>query len=577
MRIQKICTLLSLLICFSAKTEANINDTQCFVRYDISKYFFKKSICDSKGRLISVNEYFLESGKLSNESFYDSLDRVVKKVNYSTEGDFYLKIFEYAAGSKFETLYQKNSTSLIKYKLEVKNEKTIRKWQYKEGILQWVDTFNPRIRQQILEREFPTGTIYKFTYSKSSRYNDEINKFTVFEQGSKVGQYIYKFDGDIESIIMGQFTGETLTKRLAQFRAKDRTTIAVVDSGFDIFHPAITPYLYNHSSEKWGETDWDQNGLVGDIMGWSYDSYKRQSANINEKVIVGSLKPVPLSHGTHVASIALSGHEKAALLGFAGDVSKPDYLNLVSRELKLKKARVANFSWGFKEAGVPFTPPVKTYKALESLITSNSHTLFYVAAGNSGWDLEGSLKDYPASFSYNNLFVIGALEASDYSWSSPEKISPATFKNGLGSNTGFLSVDIFAPGKMVNGAKLGGGMVRMSGTSMASPYAINSSFEAFELLPHFGSLKIKELMMKTAGLSARDLPCVSRGFVHGPRATQVAKYLLKYPSLSIEEAILQGRFYEAKKLLYPGEVLPELSRLRKNWQAIDNSMLLNKR
>lgn len=553
-------------------------DHSCFTRYEESQYSYKVNVCDDAGELLSIREFFADSEKLSNESFYNKSGLVIKKIGHSTAGDFYVKFFEHLGDSVVETLYEKNSLTKIKQKTEsnkLANKKT-RFWKYEEGKLQWIDSFKIPNEKQIISREFIEEKVtYIFKYKDQSRYGDEVESFEIRDVNNDlIGNYSYEFDGDIESILFSQFKGHELSKKLAQFGDQDRVPFAIIDSGFDLSHPTITPFLMNHKEERWGEVDEDGNGLAGDIFGWSYNNLGTQSANINEPVIIGGFKPFPISHGTHVASIAMKGNIKASMIGFSGDVSQPKYLDIVSRELYEKGIRAANMSWGFKELGAPFTPPAASYEALKRLITNNPETLFHVAAGNNAWDLEGKYKDYPASYAYSNLFVIGSLNEDDYNWSDANNLKPALYKNNLGSNIGVVSVDAFAPGKDVDGARLGGGMIRKSGTSMASPYAMNSTIAVMLELPNYSALKIKELMLKTVGFGPKDLPCVSKGFIHPVRSLAVAKILKEIGTLTIEEAIT--RYNLSNKFLYKGEVTKTKSQLQTIWSAIDMSLAINR-
>ena len=562
-------------LCFSSVLA---QDHSCFTRYEESQYSYKVNVCDDAGELLSVREFFADSQKLSNEAFYNKFGLVIKKIGHSTAGDFHIRIFDHLDHTVIETLYEKNSLTKIKQKIELDKltDKKIKSWKYEEGKLQWVDSFKVPNEKQIISREFVEEKVtYIFNYKEFSRYGDEVASFEIRDLNNNlIGQYSYEFDGDIESTLFSQFIGHELSEKLTQFRDQERVPFAIIDSGFDLSHPTITPYLMNHKEESWGDEDLDNNGLAGDIFGWSYNNLGTQTANINEPVIIGGFKPFPISHGTHVASIAMKGNIKASMIGFSGDVSQPKYLDIVSRELKEKGIRAANMSWGFKELGAPFTPPAASYEALKRLIRNNPETLFHVAAGNNAWDLEGKYKDYPASYAYSNLLVIGSLNEDDYNWSDGSNLIPAVYKNNLGSNIGIVSVDAFAPGKDVNGARLGGGMIRKSGTSMASPFAMNSTIAVMLELPHFSALKIKELMLKTVGFGPKDLPCLSKGFIHPKRSLAVAKILKEDSTQSIEEAI--ARYELSNNFLYKGEVLKSRSELKEIWSSIDKSLVINR-
>ncbi len=572
-----ILLVVSLLL-LSQNGFTNVTNYSCDEVYEQTTYYYKKNKCNSANEVVAVYEYFSEDDSLYSISSLDDHQRIEKEQIFFSDGDSKYILYQYQSDSIIITNFQKNSEELIATKVEksLDKKKTLRSWVYAESKLQWVDTYSLQIQKQITKRYFPNeGLTYSFIYKEKSKYQDEVQSFVITdEQGQQTGGYTYAFDGDVISILKSQFTGADLKKVLAQYANQKRLPVAIVDSGFDVRHKEITPYLANSSTEIWGSIDHDLNGLLGDTMGWSFQNERTQSANINEPVIIGGFKPFPVSHGTHVASIAMKNLNSAYMLGFSGDVSKTNYLKIVSKEFKTKKIQLANLSWGFKEKGFPFTPPIEVYHQLTQLISTNPQTLFHVAAGNSGQDLDdNTFRDYPANYAYNNLLVIGALNVSDYNWDNDKNLIPAIFKDGAGSNTGNISVDAFAPGKEVNGAHLGGGMIRKSGTSMASPMSMNATTKVLLEDIKLSTLKLKEIMLKTVGYSVSELPCLSRGFIHPKRSLATIKLLKAMPLLSIEDAVLKLR--ENKELYYPGEIIKPIEDLKRIWSEIDESLSSN--
>jgi hypothetical protein len=560
-----------------SSVSADRGSTTCGEKYEVSKYFYKINTCNSDGVVLSISEFFVETGKVANTTYVDSLGRKTKRVSFSSSGDFNIREFNYSESSVVEVQYEKNSKVDIKDKLEkdLLSGKKITEWVYENGVVKWIDRYTVPNEKQITSRQFLAEKFtYHFKYKKFSQYGDEVESFEVVNNaGEAIGEYNYSFNGDIHSVLRSQFSGVELEKRINQFENRERISIGIIDSGFDLYHPSITPFLVNNPSERWGGVDYDGNGLAGDAFGWSHNTLTGESGNINETVIIGGFKPFPLSHGSHVASIALAKRREFSLYGMAGDVGNHKYLDTVGRVIGEKKLSMVNMSWGFKEQGYPQTPPIETYNSLKKVISKNPETLFFVAAGNNGWDLEGNLRDYPASYGFNNTIVIGAMNVADYSWFDGNNLIPAKFKNDLGSNYGSKSVDIFAPGKNVLGAKLGGGDIAMSGTSMASPFAMNSAMILKKALPYLTSLEIKEIILKTAGIPSSELECVSRGFVHPKRIRRVANLLTTNPSLSLEQAVLKARL--VREDYYPGEVELGSSRLSEVWLAIDQSLRIN--
>ncbi len=563
-----------LLILFFFFSIANASASECRDFYQEWEYTYFHEICNEQGKLEKREEFFADTHKLSSEEWFDSQKRIIKKINYSSQGEKRLTLFTYTTTTLIQTNYQKDSDQIeSKREYLLSNKREIREWKYKDNQLKWIDDSSHHEPKQILKRRFEdTGISYHYTYRPQSKYGNEIESYQVIDaQGKLINQYRSSFNGDIESIIQKQFRGEEQERKLEIFRNTSRLPVAIIDSGFDLYHPEISFRLHNSQIEEWGNIDRDGNGLKGDTFGWRYDDPEKQGPNIQEKVIMVSTKPIPLSHGTHVASIALKDQDRAGLLGFATqDVSQPQFLQLVSHQLKSKNIRLANMSWGFGEAGTPFTPDQASYTALKNLIKTNPQTLFFVAAGNNAWDIDNGPKTFPAAYEDPNLLVVGALNEDDYQWSNDHNLRVAEFKNQMGSNYGFQSVDVFAPGKEVNGAKLAGDKVRMSGTSMASPYALNSTISTFLANPTLNTLELKEILMKSVAYIKKDLPCVSRGLVHPQRAQWVAEQLSTYPTMGIDEAVFLAR--KQKDLFLTGEIEKNREEILAIWEEVEISL-----
>ncbi len=193
-------------------------------------------------------------------------------------------------------------------------------------------------------------------------------------------------------------------------------------------------------------------------------------------------------------------------------------------------------SFGFGNVESAFAPKTESFYALEDLIKNNPQTLIFVAAGNDSVDMDKSVsKNYPPSFPYDNLIVIGALDTDEIVGSKLSSYKAAWF-----SNTGLETVDIFAPSTDVEGALIGRGTIRKSGTSMGSPYSLNLALKIYEENPNLKPMEIKEIMLKTAYVNPDNpLPCVSKGIIHSNKALEVAKMLKGNPPLTVEEAIVK--------------------------------------
>jgi thermitase len=228
-------------------------------------------------------------------------------------------------------------------------------------------------------------------------------------------------------------------------------TVAVVDSGVDLAHPdlagqiALNPGEMGDGKEANGVDD-DGDGLVDDWQGWDFV----QGDNVPQD---GD------GHGTHVAgTIAALNGNGAGVSGVA-----PDARVLVLRALD----DTGNGTWAdvadaFDLAGDLGIPIVNaslgaagSVQAITDVIVQHPNTLYVVAAGNDGKDIEPASTTYfPCEAPAPNVVCVGASDQSD---------ARASF-----SNFGPTAVDLFAPGRSIL-APTGGGYYYMSGTSMATP------------------------------------------------------------------------------------------------------------
>jgi len=221
-------------------------------------------------------------------------------------------------------------------------------------------------------------------------------------------------------------------------------------------------------------------------------------------------------HGTHVAGLASAGNPFARILiaritfdyhttPQAMTVATAhrlatDYL-ATTRYFADHEARVVNMSWGwsFKEIegglaanGIGETGEERAAMAREMIailsdglhdaIAATPEILFVIAAGNSDNDVEFDVV-IPSSFALPNTMVIGALDQAG---------DPTSFTSG-GRN-----VKVYANGFQVESTVPGGGTMKMSGTSMASPNAANAAAKLITLRPSLQPAEVVKLIEQGA-------------------------------------------------------------------------------
>lgn len=333
-------------------------------------------------------------------------------------------------------------------------------------------------------------------------------------------------------------SAEQIAERLKRSQ-KPRLTVAVIDTGFDVFQRLLADQMWRNPDEPIDQRDNDGDGWIDNVMGWDWET---QNPIPWQRIELDDRGHPPLSHGTHVATTVIKDLDYAAIVGFAGDFTNTQYMRGIERFLTRHQVRFANMSFGYPmadEMGGSMAPPTASYQALESVIEKNPQTLFVVAAGNDGSDLDGGRPCFPASYSYDNILVAAALATDRLN-----EDQLANYKMAKFSNYGTFSVDILTPGEEVEAASLGGGTIRHSGTSMASPYLLNLGvLPLAHENPGLSIAQIKEILLKTAYIPSLEnpFPVRSGGIVFPSRALAVARLLKTEPHLNIESAALQVR------------------------------------
>ncbi|HPF69031.1 MAG TPA: S8 family serine peptidase [Candidatus Krumholzibacteria bacterium] len=226
-------------------------------------------------------------------------------------------------------------------------------------------------------------------------------------------------------------------------------------------------------------------------------------------------------HGTHVAGIAVRGNPYARILAAriefdyhqtpkamtveTARLLADDYVR-TAQYFRDAGVRCVNMSWGwtFKEIegaleanGVGANAEERAAMAREMIgilsdglkkaMTDSPGILFITAAGNDDNDVEFDVV-IPSSFDLPNLMVIGAVDQA-------------------GDPTGFTSggrlVKIYANGFQVESTVPGGGTMKMSGTSMASPNVLNLAAKLFTLDPKLTPEQVRALIEKGAEPNAK--------------------------------------------------------------------------
>ena len=550
-----------LLFIFSIEVYAGLVPCHDFKTTDKDIY-----LCDQQQQLVREThhyannyvEFLYQNGKLSSYYFYNQHGILLSYSDYQwqVDGSILKSSFkkieqDYVLFEKYQYLFENNNPKRPTF--------VIRQWIFDEKYqIKAIDWYSPRflnrkfvITRETLNQDGQLLETHVFDYNWN--HPDPLHpvSFVRYDSlGQVTGEY-FPLD----------FDNQLLLDELGVTENCNKTLIGVIDTDFDLNHFLLRPKIWLEPAEPLDGIDNDGNGRIDDFVGWN--GYTNTNNVLSPVVLYDN--EAPLSHGTHVASIALEDRDDTRFVAFAGDFTRPEHLNYIEATINMREIKFTNMSFSFGDGNNPFGADMASVKAMQSLIENTPNTLHLIAAGNDSHCLDGEqnrLVTYPASSPSDNTLVIGAITTDALNDEMYDEYELTWF-----SNYGAESVDILSPGQKVNGARLGGGMIRFSGTSMATPYALNHIVLAVnaansELTP----LQIKEIVMKTAYI--RDLnnpfPVRSGGIIVPARAVRVAELLKKQKGLSITQAVLRQRLP-----LLPGETLATEDELMEFWSKRD--------
>jgi subtilisin family serine protease len=224
-------------------------------------------------------------------------------------------------------------------------------------------------------------------------------------------------------------------------------------------------------------------------------------------------------HGTHCAGIAVRGNPAARLVVARFDDQLPDMkfpptdawvrklgadFQAMAEFFRSRNVRVVNMSWGDQpqefeswldktgggnDAAARKANAAHLFRlwsdAVKAAIQGSPGVLFVTAAGNSDSN-PGFDDDIPASFHLPNLIAVGAVNQAG------DETSFTSYGDSVVVDANGYEVDSFIPG---------GGRLRLSGTSMASPNVVNLAAKLFALKPSLTPGQVIHLIRAGASVS----------------------------------------------------------------------------
>jgi hypothetical protein len=232
------------------------------------------------------------------------------------------------------------------------------------------------------------------------------------------------------------------------------TIVAIIDTGVDVTHPVLSPFLWSNDGEIGQDSlgrdkstngvDDDGNGFTDDVNGFDFVTFQNPNSDLN-------------GHGTHVAGIIAESLKRAKITnvrfmiltyyreGIEGVSALRNSIDCVRYAIKMG-AKIINYSGGGR-----FPNSLERQVFLEA---ERKGILVVAAAGNESNNSERS-PFFPANYGFSNIMSVTAVDGNNL------KILPS-------SNYGKHSVHIAAAGKNILSTLPSGKFGTMTGTSQAT-------------------------------------------------------------------------------------------------------------
>lgn len=255
-------------------------------------------------------------------------------------------------------------------------------------------------------------------------------------------------------------------------------TVAVIDTGVAIFHPALRGRILTNSLEIPGnKNDDDQNGFVDDYFG--YDFISKSGFQIDSD-----------GHGTHVAGLIAQLNPQARLLAIrvlGQQGGSPEDIAQAIQYAADRGAKVINLSLG----GASQLAQVKGLYEKAIQYAREKNVLILSAAGNNYGSNNDQFAFFPANTWDDNAMAVCSSELngtlSDFSNYGPWRVHLcAPGRNLLSAHAGYNPLIPQSPL-----------LVAMSGTSQATPLASAAASLLYGLNPNFKPYQVRDILMKS--------------------------------------------------------------------------------
>jgi len=309
------------------------------------------------------------------------------------------------------------------------------------------------------------------------------------------------------------------------YEAWDKTTgsrdvvVAVIDNGFDTFHPDLYPNAWKNEDEVPDNgIDDDKNGFIDDVWGWDFSSYDVNHDNIfTDAEMDGNNNPRPWVVGRQQINDDI--HHGSLVAGIIGAVGNNGVAGTgINWQVRLMNLKVIEVS------GVGDLTPL--HRAIYYAVDNGADVINISLVGDVDDRVKESIK-----YAYDNGVAVIAASGNDRIALNLSPVYPVCADAGedeewvLGvsaidedhylasfSNTGSSCIDITAPGVSVSSTmryaprqgleKLYGD--NWNGTSFAAPFVSGAAALIKAIQPSWGAKQIYEAILSTVHRTPPD-------------------------------------------------------------------------
>ncbi len=322
--------------------------------------------------------------------------------------------------------------------------------------------------------------------------------------------------------------------------------VAVIDNGFDTFHPDLYAYAWKNVDEiPDNGIDDDNNGYIDDVWGWDFSSRdaNRDGVLTDQEEYVGNNDPRPWVVGRQ--NITDEINHGSLVAGLIGEVGNNNLLGAgINWQVKLMNLKVIETS------GVGDLSPL--VHAIYYAVNNGADVINISLVGDPDPTVKEAIKyaydkgvaiiaaagNDRVALNYSPVYPICADAGEDEEWILGVSAIGEDHRLAPFSNVGSSCVDLTAPGVDVSSTMRyapGYGLTKeyssgWQGTSFAAPIVSGAAALIKSIQPSWGAKQIYEAILSTVHRTPPDDPAAYEE-VYGAGLIQVGDavdYALKY-------------------------------------------------